>query len=121
MTVSDHGSVSNVRHDLLTPINHLLGYSEMMLENCEGQGLHELVGELETIRSVSKELMNAIHQALPSGLPGVEVELDKVKFLLDAPLARIFRSIDSATAAIPPMNDFSGAEDLAKIRIAAER
>jgi adenylate cyclase len=122
MTTSDHGSVSNVRHDLLTPINHLLGYSEMMLENCEDLGLHEIAGHLDTIRSISKELMHAIHRVLPSEpVADLDVELAKLKVLMEDPLGRMFEGIDEAAATLAGLDDPAAAGDLGKIRTAALR
>lgn len=121
MTVSD-GSLSNIRHDLLTPINHLLGYSEMMLENCEEQGQDELAGHLRTIGSESKDLIGAIYRALPSTpLPNVEIDLASLNLTLRQPIEQIFCAIEAAAQAITAAADPIAAEDMGKIRTAAVR
>src|SRR5580658_9136975 len=90
------GSASDVRHDLLTPINHLLGYTEMMLEDCEDRGLNSLLESLNRVRATSKELQGAIERVLPSSAePAGAGALIKLQEELHAPLARMFGIIES--------------------------
>ena len=42
-------SLSEVRHNLRTPINHILGYGEMLMEDAEDQGREEFLPDLRRI------------------------------------------------------------------------
>ena len=111
-----------MRHDLLTPINHLLGYTEMMLEDCEEQGRDSLLAYLRDIRATSKQLQAAIERVLPSSpKPADESALNDLQEELYDPLARIFKTIDSVERDVSAAGSPNPLPDFAKIRIAAER
>ena len=44
-------------HDLRTPLGHILGYSELMIEQMRESGNEEFIPYLEKIRSAGKELL----------------------------------------------------------------
>jgi adenylate cyclase len=111
-----------VRHDLLTPINHLLGYTEMMLEDCEEQGRNSLLQSLRHMRATSKELQGAIERVLPSSpKPAEESELSKLYAELLDPMARMFQIIESVERDISAAGEPNPLPDFGKTRIAAER
>ena len=115
-------SLSDVRHDLLTPINHLLGYTEMMIEDCEELGLHTLLQCCQLIRVISKELQTAIERVLPSSpQPAEEAELCKLRTELSSPMVRMFQVIEDAERYIANANQPNLMQDLGKVRVAAER
>jgi adenylate cyclase len=111
-----------VRHDLLTPINHLLGYTEMMLEDCEDQGLDALLQPLRDIHVTSKELQRAIESVLPSSRePAAESELSRLQYELTEPLERMFQLIEAIERDILGTGEANPLPDFAKTRTAAER
>ena len=111
-----------MRHDLLTPINHLLGYTEMMLEDCEEHGLDFLVEYLRHIRATSKELQASIERVLPSSpKPADESALSSLRAELHDPLTRMFQIIESVERDISNAGQPSPLPDFGKTRIAAER
>ena len=115
-------SLSDVRHDLLTPINHLLGYTEMMMEDCEEQGLDTLLQYLQIIRIISKELQIAIERVLPSSAePAEDGELCKLRAELSNPMARMFQIIGDVERDIASAGQPNLVQDLGKVRVAAER
>lgn len=58
---SDHANpVAHLRHDLRTPVNQILGYSEMLLEDAEGDGNRAMVGDLRKIQSAARTLVGLI-------------------------------------------------------------
>ena len=58
---------SRLRHDVLTPINHLLGYSEMLLEELAVGEQEELNEQVREIHAATKEAHFLIQQMLPAG------------------------------------------------------
>jgi adenylate cyclase len=120
-TNSQHNSSSNVRHELLTPINHLLGYTEMMLEDCEEQGLSGLLESLGRIRAISKELQAAIERFLPSSPnPAEESEVTALQAGLQGPMAQMFQTIESIERDIAGAGKPNLLPDFARIRVAAD-
>lgn len=67
--------VSELRHELRTPFNAIIGYAEMLLEVAADDGLEELVPGLESLRASGKELLGAVNAALSAG---AEVRRDEL-------------------------------------------
>ncbi|MBI3823701.1 MAG: response regulator [Planctomycetes bacterium] len=59
--------VSHVRHDLRTFVNHILGFSEMILEAVQDDGVEALAPGLEEIHGLGKALLDAIGRHLAPG------------------------------------------------------
>jgi len=61
-------SLSNIRHKLRTPLNHLIGYSEMLLEEADEQQLKSFVDDLNKIHTAGKQPLLMINDLLdPAG------------------------------------------------------
>ncbi len=60
--------------DLRTPINHVVGYSEMLLEQAEEAGLHTLVADFQKIAHAGRSLLALLENFLltPAGLDAAE-------------------------------------------------
>jgi ATP-binding cassette subfamily B protein len=57
---------SKLRHDLLTPVNHLVGYSELIAEDFEARGDSAAKSWALQVRSAAKNLHECIDHVLPS-------------------------------------------------------
>jgi adenylate cyclase len=53
-----------LRHELRTPINHVIGYSELLLEVAEEQGHPDLLADLGKIRAAGAELGALVNESL---------------------------------------------------------
>jgi CheY-like chemotaxis protein len=53
--------LARVRHDLRTPINHILGYCEMLLDEAPSAGWPNLVADLEKIATAGKQLLAIVN------------------------------------------------------------
>jgi adenylate cyclase len=63
-------AAAKARHDLKTPINHVLGYSELLQEEAEEQGLVGFVDDLKKIQSAARRQLELIEQYFPKhGVP----------------------------------------------------
>jgi class 3 adenylate cyclase/CheY-like chemotaxis protein len=63
-----------LRHELRTPINHIVGYSELLLEVAEERGYADLLADLGKIRMAGAELGTLVNESLDAarlqtGLP----------------------------------------------------
>lgn len=72
--------LSYLRHELRTPINAIVGYSEMIIEEIEEIGLNvDYLAELEQIKACGIELLAAIDAFLnPYTLPDTQLELAQI-------------------------------------------
>jgi len=61
---------SSVRHDLRTPLNHILGYCEMLQEEAADQGWDDLLPELDRVAASGRELLGLLDQLLAFVDPG---------------------------------------------------
>ena len=62
--VANRTNLSHLRHDLRTPINQIVGYSELLLEET-GDAAHTVYApDLEKIRGAAKTLLNLINDNL---------------------------------------------------------
>ena len=80
---------SKLRHDLLTPVNHLIGYSEMLLEEMEDRGEVAVIERVQAIRSAAKDVYFYIQQFLPSGGESTGDQFDALATLLAGPAGAI--------------------------------
>ncbi|HEX4996827.1 MAG TPA: diguanylate cyclase [Terriglobia bacterium] len=58
------GSIAHLRHELRTPVNHILGFSELLIEEANERNLQSYVPALERIRDGGNELLERIQEAL---------------------------------------------------------
>lgn len=61
---------SRLRHDLRTPLNHVIGYVEMLLEDVEEEGDEAVGRDLERIRGAARGLVGMIDEALAALVDG---------------------------------------------------
>jgi len=63
MSDPHHGvdPIAQLRHDLRTPVNQILGYSEMLEEDAEADGHSAYVSDLKKIQSASRQLLSLIN------------------------------------------------------------
>jgi len=53
--------MGNLKHDLRTPLNHIIGYCEMLLEECAGTAPPQLVADLERIHLAGRRLLMVVN------------------------------------------------------------
>jgi len=56
--------LANTSHELRTPLNAIIGYSEMLVEDCEERGLQEFIPDLHRICTAGKHLLSLINDIL---------------------------------------------------------
>ena len=53
-------------HDLRTPLGHILGYSELLLEQMQESGNKEFIPHVEKIRNASRQLVTMLTENFQS-------------------------------------------------------
>jgi two-component system, NtrC family, sensor kinase len=70
-----HAALSELRHNLRTPVNHILGYSEMLIEDASEVQDSALVEALRDVHATAHRALGDINTALANreSVPGEEV------------------------------------------------
>jgi two-component system response regulator len=126
------GSLSNIRHKLRTPLNHIIGYSEMLLEEAGEQQLESFAADLNKIHSAGKQLLlmindlldPAVFQAAPAQLASKTTDSSTL-FRDTEPRKRPSVSDDDSTAQRPSshllvVDDNEGNRDMLSRRLSHE-
>jgi sigma-B regulation protein RsbU (phosphoserine phosphatase) len=72
---SEEAQWSQIRHDLRTPLNQILGYGEMLEEDAQAAGQESAVSDLRKIQQAARRMLELINQHLgaqsikPAALP----------------------------------------------------
>lgn len=60
------GQIRTLKHDLRTPINHIMGYSELLVEEATDLGDSPSAAHFSTIDKTGETLLKVLDQSLPS-------------------------------------------------------
>jgi DNA-binding response OmpR family regulator len=63
--------ISNIRHDLFTPLNAIIGYAELLIDECMDRGLNEYIPDFKKCILATKDLIDNIGCALDPTKPGL--------------------------------------------------
>ncbi|MDQ3168851.1 MAG: protein kinase [Acidobacteriota bacterium] len=112
--------VAALRHDLRTPVNHIVGYAEMLIEDLEGESHTAQRAALETAISAAREVLTLISAVLaPTRETVEEADLAALYARITEPQRRIIDAVRTLLAASsePPTKTFVA--DLQRILDAA--
>jgi CheY-like chemotaxis protein len=111
------GTVAQLRHDLRTPVNLIVGYCEMLLEDARDAGDTSMVPPLTETLAIVREALTAINEGLPSDEEQPQERLTQ----MHSRLADTGRRVMAATAAVASGGHISSsaAGDLQRISEAA--
>src|SRR5262245_16998876 len=119
--------LAELRHNLRTPINHILGYGEMMIEDATDLGLEDCAKDLSKIHEDGKQLLTIINSALtPATNEVCEPELRALHRDLLPPLNKVIVRLRTVRLQAEDLQDSHPEAsrvfaDLNKIQTAAER
>jgi CheY-like chemotaxis protein/tRNA A-37 threonylcarbamoyl transferase component Bud32 len=109
-------SAGALRHELRTPVNHIVGYAEMLREDVPAGST--TAATLDTILAVAREVLERINAALPPTGIATESGLAALLRSLRDPQQRV---LEATITLIRGNSDPQFADDVAKIAEAAKR
>lgn len=68
--------ISKARHNLKNPVNAILGFSEMLIEDCEDEGIDDILPDLKKVHDSGIEILKIIEESLSDS--NVEVSGEKI-------------------------------------------
>jgi signal transduction histidine kinase len=115
---SQEQAIAELRHDLRTPLNHIIGYGEMLIEDAEERADAGVLDALRRIHATAKDLVGLIQNTLsPAHNEVTAGELATLRNDLQEPLQHIIGTAGKLKQTARP--EMAG--DLETIRSAAER
>jgi adenylate cyclase len=86
-------SLAHLRHELRTPVNHILGFAEILIEDAEERHLGAFLPAFQHIRSGGHQLLEIIQSALAGAAPSVEeADIEALAGTLRAESARVLEA-----------------------------
>jgi adenylate cyclase len=116
-----HAALAHVRHELRTPVNAILGYSEMLLEDATEAGEADAAADLRRIREAGGELLALIDAILDPARAGGggEAELAGYAAQIRADLRNPINAVVGYSEMLLEAGPAGMAADLERIRGAA--
>ena len=115
-------TVAALRHDLRTPVNHIVGYCELLLEDAGDDAMAPRRAALEAALATVREVLTMINTALPPSGAGItQGDVDALYARLRGPHARILEAMATLSTPAAQTADPEFAADVGKIREATEQ
>jgi DNA-binding response OmpR family regulator/tRNA A-37 threonylcarbamoyl transferase component Bud32 len=115
-------AAKQLRHELRTPVNHIVGYAEMLLEDAADPTLADRRAALEQTIEAARDVLTLINATLPSTRTEIPVsDVVSLYTSLRGPQERIVRAVGGLTPAPGVSVDPEFEADLGRILQAAKR
>ncbi len=117
----DHEGLSKLRHALRTPLNQIIGYSELLMESIEETGRGEILPSLQRIHTGGGELLALINDALAAWkIEAGKVDFNALRDNLQVPLNGVIAVTGQCIEQARGLGQTDAIRDLEKILRAAE-
>jgi class 3 adenylate cyclase len=117
--VTDRATLNHLRHELHTPLNHIIGYSEMLLESaCEGS-IVAMEPRLRELHEYAQQLMLLVDEVLGRTRKDNEIDLRRLSAEASGPISCIIAAADELKAQAREMAAVEAGQDLDRIASAA--
>ena len=118
---ADPGDLGRFRHEVRTPLNHIIGYAEMLLEDA-GPHRASLAADLRRILQNARQVLSIVNERLaPGGKDAEAVDLTALGSALVEPLTDIVSGTRRAEHSAQDLGAQDALPDLARIAEAAQR
>lgn len=115
-------NISHLRHELRTPVNQIVGYCELMLEDAQEPAFAHRQQSLKEALAAVREVMALIDSALPPTKSNLgEDAIRSLYQALHKPQTRIIDAMSGLLKVSAPAADESFVADVCRVRDAAER
>jgi adenylate cyclase len=116
----DRATLSHLRHELHTPLNHIIGYSELLLESAGEGHIVALEPKLRELHQCARQLMVLVDEMLGRTRrePG-DIDLHRLDTQSSAPIATIIATADELRRQSEQMGAAEAGQDLDRIASAA--
>jgi PAS domain S-box-containing protein len=82
-------AVARLRHALRTPLNHLIGYAEMVRDEAKDQGARAEKALMDQVLSIARQIVDRVQQALPTKSHISEDALPELRAVMQPALDRV--------------------------------
>ena len=94
--------LANTSHELRTPLNAIIGYSEMLIEDCEDRGVQDFIPDLQKIRTSGKQLLSLINDILDLS----KIEAGRMELYLERfEISRLIKDVVSTVTPLVQKNE----------------
>jgi signal transduction histidine kinase len=110
-------SVADLRHELTTPVNHILGFSDLLIEESEERNLEAFIPVFRQIRSGGRQLLESIQTNLAEETDSVKMsDLEVLRESLHGTVAEL---LETSTSLLESLED-GDPQSLADLRAICE-
>jgi CheY-like chemotaxis protein len=120
--------LSHLRHEVHTPLNAIIGYSELLLEDAESAGLDAFTSRLQKIHATGKHLLALAKDVLDPAkiiahrqLENLMAVANEIRDRLAIPLSVVIDSSEGLARDVEAGGQAAAAADLQKIHTAGKR
>ena len=118
--ILDRATLTHLRHELHTQLNHIIGYSEMLLDGVSESGNAVLEPKLRELHANARRLLPLINEAIDQvRTEAAEVDLSRLAVQVAGPLASIVAATDSLKLLAYQAGADEAGPDLERIAFAA--
>jgi class 3 adenylate cyclase len=117
---TDRSTLNHLRHELHTPLNHIIGYSEMLLESATEGSIVALEPRLRELHEYAQQLMLLVDEVLGRTRKDNEIDLRRLSTEASGPISSIIAAADELKAQAQQMAATEVGQDLERISSAAQ-
>jgi adenylate cyclase len=118
--VTDRTTLNHLRHELHTPLNHIIGYSEMLLESATEGSIVGMEPRLRELHEYAQQLMQLVDEVLGRTRRDNDIDLRRLSTEASGPISSIIAAADELKAQARQMSAMEVGQDLDRIASAAQ-
>ena len=117
---SNRITLSHLRHELHTPLNHIIGYSEMLLESATEGSIVALEPALRELHENARQVMLLVDETLARTRKESEIDLHRLSTQTSGPIGSILGAIAGLKRQAEQLGASEVTQDLERIASAAQ-
>ncbi|HET7757877.1 MAG TPA: response regulator, partial [Steroidobacteraceae bacterium] len=116
----ERATLSHLRHELHTPLNHIIGYSEMLLESAAEGRIAALEPTLRALHEHARRLVSLVDEELGRTRKDGDIDLRRLSAQAAAPIGAIIVAVGELRARAQQLDASEAGQDLERIASAAQ-